>query len=652
MVPPVVALVFSDVAGIASTSVGRTGARDGIRPGASPIPRPSVQTNSELADRPHTRRDPLPIRHERPLALAVTGSGGNGALTAGMILLAAVARAGLYGLLTRSAGPQIRGGESAAMLRFGPEPLACIGDRIDLLLALDWANHLRFSEELPLARTSLVLADPAAGTLPPVIAASGAALHPIALRAAARRYCDGRTNMVAVGVVGAVAGLPLAALLQGAAESLAPKGEAIVTAATACIRAGFAVVHGEATVTAAEASCPPAALARWNISGNEAAGLGALRGGVRFVAAYPITPASDLLEWLAPRLPRLGGLLIQAEDELAAINMVIGSSFGGVPALTATSGPGLSLMSEGLGLAVASETPIVVANVMRGGPSTGIPTKSEQADLDLALYGLHGDAPHLVLAPLDIADCAFTFDWATRLTERLQVPAIVLSDQALGQARAICDPPPAAPALAGRERAVPGAGGYARYAASIDGVSPMAVPGEPGHMYTAEGLEHNARGTPSSMAADHCRQLDKRWHKLVAHNYGPTWADIDGCLDSHPAALLTGAAPGGLCLITWGSSRGAVVEAAERLRRDGWLVRVIALRLLAPLQQAALRAAIAGAGAVLVVELNHRGQLFRYLHAQEVLPTTARVLAHPGPLPLRPAEIIAAVQALEDAPVA
>ncbi len=163
---------------------------------------------------------------------------------------------------------------------------------------------------------------------------------------------------------------------------------------------------------------------------------------MRFVAAYPITPASEILEWLAPRLEQVGGSLLQAEDELASVNMIIGASFGGVPALTATSGPGLSLMMEGLGLAVASETPVTVVNVMRGGPSTGIPTKSEQADLNIALYGLHGDAPHLVLAPLDIGDCVFTTQWAVQLAEHLQTVAIVLSDQFLGQSRTISATPP------------------------------------------------------------------------------------------------------------------------------------------------------------------------------------------------------------------
>ena len=161
--------------------------------------------------------------------------------------------------------------------------------------------------------------------------------------------------------------------------------------------------------------------------------MGALRGGVRFAAAYPITPASEILEWLAPSFAKVGGVLLQAEDELAAINMIIGASFGGTPALTATSGPGLALMIEALGLATAAEIPVVVVDVMRAGPSTGIPTKSEQADLNIAVYGLHGDAPHLVLAPQSIADCLFTTQWAVYLAEALQAPAVVLSDQFIGR---------------------------------------------------------------------------------------------------------------------------------------------------------------------------------------------------------------------------
>jgi 2-oxoglutarate ferredoxin oxidoreductase subunit alpha len=579
------------------------------------------------------------------LAIAMTGSGGSGTVTAGLILLGAVAHAGLYGLLSRSAGPQIRGGESAVMLRFGVHPVHCMGDHFDLLAALDWGNHGRFSGEIPLRRDSLILADPDAGELPESVTASGALLQPVELRASAAERPGGRVNMVAVGMVGAVAGLPLAALLAGAERTLREKGQVVVEAAERCIRAGFAAAppqrigRGEQQPSATASARPH----RWNISGNEAGGLGALRAGVRFVAAYPITPASEMLEWLAPRLERLGGSLLQAEDELASINMIIGSSFGGVPSLTATSGPGLSLMMEGIGLAVASETPVVVADVMRGGPSTGIPTKSEQSDLDLALYGLHGDAPHLVLSALGIGDCAFTFDWAVRLAERLQTAAIVLSDQSLGQSRAIIDPPPALPAevasQGGRVIATgttadqdqtansAAAAPYQRYALTDSGVSPMSLPGQPGCIYSADGLEHNSRGAPSSLAADHHAQLDKRRRKLAEFDYGDAWAEVDGT--------------GDLCLIAWGSSRGAAAEAAGRLRQDGQATRMIALRLLQPLRRDALKAAI-GSAAVLVVEQNQGAQLFRYLHAQQALPADARSLAHPGPLPVRPAEIVSA----------
>lgn len=566
------------------------------------------------------------------VTIAVTGSGGSGAVTAGLILLAAARRAGLYGLMTRSAGPQVRGGESAAMLRIGPAPVGCIGDRFDILAALDWGNHARFSDEIPLDGASLVLADAAAGAVPATVAEAAGQVERLPFAADAASRTHGRANLVLVGVVGAAAGLPLDALIAGAADALGHKGEHLVEAARACIGAGYAT--GVPLARPGRLHRPEvASAARWNLSGNEAAGLGALRGGVRFVAAYPITPASDLLEWLAPRIERLGGALIQAEDELAAINMAIGGAFGGVPTLTATSGPGLSLMLEGIGLAVASETPVVVVNVMRGGPSTGIPTKSEQADLGTALHGLHGDAPHLVLAALDIADCAFTLDWATRLAERLQTAAIVLSDQTLGQSRAIVDAPARAPDLGGRLLAAPGAGPYRRYADGPGWVSPMALPGQAGGMYTAEGLEHNERGTPSSLAADHQHQLDKRALKLTGFDYGPAWAAIDGPDRAR------------LCLVTWGSASGATREAAARLANHGIAVRVIALRLIAPLRRQALLAAI-GTAAVLVVEQNHRGQLFHYLNGERALPPTARSLATPGPLPLRPADIAAAARGL------
>jgi 2-oxoglutarate ferredoxin oxidoreductase subunit alpha len=559
-------------------------------------------------------------------SVAITGSGGSGAVTTGLILLEAVARAGCYGLMTRSAGPQIRGGESAAMVRFSTRPVDCMGDRCDIVVGLDWRNVSRFAEEIPIDANSLILADPAAGEVPELLVSSGARIQLCEFKHHADAVEQGRINMVALGAIAAAARLPLEAFEAGVRIILARKGAAVMAAAVACIRAGFSVA------TTCEQQLPKDAPPRWNISGNEAGGLGALRGGVRFVAAYPITPASEMLEWLAPRLERTGGALLQAEDELASVNMIIGSSFGGVPSLTATSGPGLSLMMEGLGLAVASEIPVVVANVMRGGPSTGIPTKSEQSDLNIALYGFHGDAPHLVLAAVNISDCAFTTQWAVHLAEHLQTVAIVLSDQCLGQSRVICDPPKRFDQPLPRVTIENAAGPYQRYAVTDDGISPMSLPGGPGGMYTGEGLEHNPAGTPSSMAADHHAQLEKRRRKLTDFDYGPYWAEIRG--------------HGDRCIITWGSTSSAAFEAAARLEEGGKPTRVIALRLLAPLQRQALLDALEGVERVLVVEQNQGAQLFHYLHAEQILPAQARSLARPGPLPLRPRLITQFVEEL------
>ncbi|MES9957501.1 MAG: 2-oxoacid:acceptor oxidoreductase subunit alpha [Sedimenticola sp.] len=565
--------------------------------------------------------------HVDTLSVAITGSGGSGVVTAGQMLLKAIAAAGLFGLMTRSSGPQIRGGESAAMLRVGERPINNLDDHFDILLAFDWLNVTRFVDEIPLRPDSLIIRDPDAGEIPGELAGDDLQVLDAPLKSLAKSIEGGRPNMVGLGILARLLGLPDQALLKVAAEHLGKKGEKAVEATQSCISLGYAQQWEQLPISPLDLPAEPPE--RWNISGNEASGIGAVRGGVRFVAAYPITPASEILEWLAPNLEKLGGSLLQAEDELASVNMIIGSSFGGVPSLTATSGPGLSLMMEGLGLAVASETPLVVSNVMRGGPSTGIPTKSEQSDLNIALYGLHGDAPHLVMAATDIGDCAFTTQWAVHLSEALQTVAIVLSDQSQGQARAIISPPDEPEARYQRLLASSpaGEGHYQRYALTEDALSPMSVPGTEGCIYTADGLEHNERGTPSSMAEDHGRQLDKRRDKLEQFDYGSRWAELQG--------------EGEHCLITWGSSTGAVFEAAERLTRSGTPTRAIALRLLAPLQDEKLAAALEGVSSALVVEQNHGAQLFHYLNASQALPDGTRSMARPGPLPIRPNDIMA-----------
>ena len=557
------------------------------------------------------------------VCVALCGSGGAGVMTAGNLLLEAAAQAGWYGLMVRSSGPQIRGGEAAALMRIATHPIDCLDDRFDALVAVDWQNIHRFADEVPLDGASLIVGDPDQGEAPEVYTKTGARTVKLPLKQMTKAIPGSWPNMVVLGFAAGLLGIPADKVKAVVAQSL-KKGAEQLLASVAAIEAGRTAAAGEGDALALAAPAPVTA-GRWLITGNQAAGFGAIRGGVRFVAAYPITPGTELLEYMAPALPQVGGVLVQAEDELASINMIIGASYGGVPALTATSGPGLSLMTEALGLAVAAEVPIVVVDVMRGGPSTGIPAKSEQSDVSIALWGLHGDAPRLVLAPNSIPDCLTTTQWAVHLAERLQAPAIVLSDQFFGQARTVTDRPADTGVVAERLVAQAGAEGYKRYAVTESGVSPMAIPGTPGLAYTADGLEHSERGIPSSGSGDHRTQLAKRERKLVSHDYGAQWADIEG--------------DGEIAVVTFGSCTGAAREAIARARAAGVKARLVSMRLLAPARPKLLAAALAGVDRVLVVEQNHGGQFLRYLRAEFELPGAVRSYRHPGPLPIRPEEV-------------
>jgi len=562
------------------------------------------------------------------ISVAIMGSGGAGALTAGNLLLEAASLAGWHGLLTRTVGPQIRGGEAAALVRLANRPVDCLADRFDLLIGIDWLNADRFGAEIEVGPQSLVISDPSGGGLPAVVTRAGVRTVDVPIKELAKAIPEGRPNMIAVGLAAGLLGLGDDVLSAVIEKRLADKGQKAIEASKAGLKAGIAAAtHLDLGMRLAPSK--PHAAQRWLVSGNETTGLGAIRVGIRFAAAYPITPASEILEWLAPNLAKVGGVLFQAEDELAAINMVIGASYGGTPALTATSGPGLSLMTEALGLATAAEIPVVVVDVMRAGPSTGIPTKSEQADLNIAVYGLHGDAPHLVLASQSISDCLFTTQWAVYLAETLQAPAVVLSDQFIGQAVAAIDRPADLAFIGRRAIATPAAGTYKRYALSAGGVSPMAIPGTSGGQYTADGLTHNERGTPTSNENDHKVQLDKRRTKLEQFGYGDHWATVEG--------------DGELAVITWGSLTSAAREAIDHLRDSGVQIRLIAPRLLLPVQPERFKAALGGIKRILVVEQSHGGQFYRYLRAHYDLIADVRLLNRPGPLPIRPSEIKQAI---------
>jgi len=568
----------------------------------------------------------VPFRdsNRNSISIVLIGKGGVGVLTAGEILLTAAARTGWYGMMIPAVGPQIRGGESASLLRLGTSPVNCLDDRVDVLAGIGWQHAERFKSDISLDADSLIVTDPYEGEVPKFIADSGASIYELEMNALAETITGGRANMVALGYVAKVAGIKDFAVLQAIEKKLGRKGRDSISAITACVRLGY-----EQAVRASEVEPDTAGSttdSRWLMSGNHATGLGALRGGIRFAAAYPITPATEILEWLAPRLSDAGGTLVQAEDELASINMAIGASYGGVPSLTATSGPGLSLMIEGLGLAVGAEIPVVVIDVMRGGPSTGIPTKPEQSDFNAAVYGLHGDAPHIVVAPNSVSDCVHTTQWAVHLAEATQAPVIVLSDQFLGQTNAVLDPVPAYTIIAERKLAEDVGENFERYAITADGISPIPLPGTPGGQYTADGLEHSANARPSGLADDHVVQLDKRARKINGFDYGRQWADIDG--------------DGEYAVITWGSTTSTVQEAMLRLPAELFAnLKLISLRLLLPAQPQKIADVLSGVKHLMVIEQNHSGQLYRFLRAFCDLPADVTTLHRPGPSVFRPGEI-------------
>jgi 2-oxoglutarate/2-oxoacid ferredoxin oxidoreductase subunit alpha len=360
------------------------------------------------------------------------------------------------------------------------------------------------------------------------------------------------------------------------------------------------------------------------LSGNHAVALGALVAGCRRYAGYPITPATDIMEILADELPKVGGALVQAEDEIAAIGMVVGASYAGQKSMTATSGPGISLMTEMLGLASMAEIPTVVIDCQRAGPSTGMPTRHEQGDLNLAVYGAHGEVQRVVLAPSSVVDCFWTTIDAFNLAEEFQLPVIVLQDTVLAvRTESIPRPDLSKVNIVNRKAfayrdtgdgkepgydAASGPEHYLRYQITPDGVSPMAIPGTPGGAYVATGLEHTQAANTSSDARNHTAMTEKRFSKLQgavrkappAHEYGDPSAEIG--------------------FLTWGSTLGVVSEAIDRLAARGIKAHALAPRMVWPLPTHQIDPFLTNKRRVIVPEVNYTGQFAQLLktHYQNV----------------------------------
>jgi 2-oxoglutarate ferredoxin oxidoreductase subunit alpha len=340
------------------------------------------------------------------------------------------------------------------------------------------------------------------------------------------------------------------------------------------------------------------------LSGNQAIVAGALHAGLTYYAGYPITPASDILESLAARLPRMNGVAIQTEDEIAALASVLGASFTGAKAMTATSGPGLSLMAELIGLSGTAEIPAVIIDAQRAGPSTGMPTKTEQSDLNQAVYGSHGEAPRVVIAPTTVDDCLICTVEAFNAAETYQVPVILLSDQSLSHRLETVDRPDLS-TIPVENRATPngdaGDKRYQRYELTDSGVSPMAIPGGPG-AYVSTGIEHDELGHPGYTPELHIAMQDKRFKKL------DPLRELGRVTVSGPEQAKVG-------ILGWGSTEGAAVEAAEILRERGISAATFYPRILAPMPVRRIQEWAEGMETIFVPEVNYTGQFARMVRA-------------------------------------
>jgi len=335
---------------------------------------------------------------------------------------------------------------------------------------------------------------------------------------------------------------------------------------------------------------------RINLQGNQACALGAIAAGCTFYGGYPITPSSEVAEAMARELPKVGGTFIQMEDEIASMGAVVGASMGGVKAMTATSGPGFSLKQENLGYASGAEIPCVIVNVMRGGPSTGMPTRPAQGDVMQARWGTHGDHPIIVLTPASVSECYTETIRAFDLTEQLRVPVIVLIDEVIGHLVETVDLDDLTPqTTVSRKFADTPVEGFEPYAVTEDMIPPFPRPGD-GYRSHTTGLTHMPSGFPTQNPAKAEAALTRTTDKLVLHK------DL---IESCQLIECDGA---DLVIVAIGISARAAEQAVTDLRGQGVKAGLFRPLTLWPFPEAALKAAVQGAKAVLVPEMN-QGQM-------------------------------------------
>jgi 2-oxoglutarate ferredoxin oxidoreductase subunit alpha len=494
----------------------------------------------------------------------------------------------------------ISGGPSIFQVRIGSGEVLSAGDDADVLLA--FYQHSYEEHIGSLKKGGIVLYDsdhvePKAEWQPQYHHV-GIPISSLTIEAIGGTAKDKGKNIFALGLVARIFDLDVAKLEALIGERFGGKDVSVLNNALAAFHAGHNLSLGNVLETFKFVESKGKAGRQVVMNGNEALAYGLIAAGVRFGAAYPITPWSDVMEILRRELPKYGGTFVQCEDEIAAISMANGASFAGRVAVTGSSGPGISLKMESLGWAVMAEVPLVVINVQRGGPSTGLPTQVEQSDLNLACFGSHGDAPRVVVAPADVEECFYTAIEAVNIARKYNVPVFVLSDQAIATRIEAFTEPNMEKVCQDITPDLTPVADYKPYdLSSPDGVTPRVVPGTrimSGRYPIAGGLEHDELGHPTASPKLHMEMTAKRRKKLQA------------LAATLPTPKVYGPPEGNLLLVGWGSTQGPIREAVDRARAAGDSVSALHIKYLNPLPPG-LENIFSGFNAIRVVEMNDEG---------------------------------------------
>jgi 2-oxoglutarate ferredoxin oxidoreductase subunit alpha len=574
------------------------------------------------------------------LAIGIGGAAGQGIATPGDILARIFVRRGLHVSAYNAYQSIIRGGHIFLTLRTSDQPVLSHGDKFDVLMPL---NQDTMNRHLRLMRAgSVVLFN--RDTIKPGPVADGVQLCPFSVKALAPTIRgDLVQNTIALAAVLRLIGVEFGILEEILTLQFKRKGAAAVAENVGVARAGYE--HAAAHFTAFPFSLPDTGKRRAFFEGNQALAMGGAAAGVRFYCAYPMSPSSGVLHWMARHARQLGIMVRQVEDEISVINMAIGAAHMGCRAMCATSGGGFALMSEALGAAAMMEIPVVCINVQRAGPATGVPTKTEQGDLWQVLGAGQGDYPRIIVAPTTIADCFTIVPRLFNLVDKFQCPGIILSDLLLSEGRSSIDPAELdfnVPIERGdviglNGEAPPVNGSFKRYLITESGISPRAVPGTPGYQHVVATDEHDEDGVLISdeFTDPHKRRAlhEKRMRKM------------DGILPLLEPPALHGAADARVTLVGWGSTEGVIREAIQQLAVAGIAADNLQIKWLVPLHADAIVAILSACQKVIMVENNYSGQFARYLRSETGIVAHGHIRKYDGE-PFMPHHLVDGVTAI------